>query len=125
MGSTRGWLLFAALLALSVTAVVNGQDDVDDQDDFMNIVEKAFLLVRHKIDTVELVQGKNTSVVVEIYNAGNRYQLHNLWQLVAATRCSEVEQMCVQLLLRLISASAVQCCHGYQTDRRRMAFVRL
>ena len=73
MGSTRGWLLFAALLALSVSAVVNSQDDVDDQDDFMNIVEKAFLLVRHKIDTVELVQGKNTSVVVEIYNAGNRY----------------------------------------------------
>ncbi|KAL3158808.1 hypothetical protein ABBQ32_011534 [Trebouxia sp. C0010 RCD-2024] len=71
MGSNRGWLLFVALLALSVTAVVNAQDDVDDQDDFMNIVEKAFLLVRHKIDTVELVQGKNTSVVVEIYNAGN------------------------------------------------------
>lgn len=78
MGSTRGWLLFVALLALSVTAVVNGQEDGDDQDDFMNIVEKAFLLVRHKIDTVELVQGKNTSVVVEIYNAGNRYQLRYL-----------------------------------------------
>ena len=77
MGSTRGWLLFAALLALSVSAVVNGQDDADDQDDFMNIVEKAFLLVRHKIDTVELVQGKNTSVVVEIYNAGNRYQFQD------------------------------------------------
>ena len=78
MGSTRGWLLFVALLALSVTAVVNGQEDGDDQDDLMNIVEKAFLLVRHKIDTVELVQGKNTSVVVEIYNAGNRYQLRYL-----------------------------------------------
>lgn len=98
MGSNRGWLLFVALLALSVTAVVNAQDDVDDQDDFMNIVEKAFLLVRHKIDTVELVQGKNTSVVVEIYNAGNRYGVHNLRQPVVAARCSEIEQMCVQLL---------------------------
>ena len=72
MGSIRGWLLFSALLALSVNAV-HGQDDVEDlsEGDF-DIVEKAFLLVRHKIDAVELVQGKNTSVVVEIYNAGNR-----------------------------------------------------
>lgn len=88
MGSIRGWLLFAALLALSVNAGVNGQDDVDDHDDFFDIVEKAFLLVRHKIDTVELVQGKNTSVVVEIYNAGNRCQLQHLNQLVFAACCS-------------------------------------
>lgn len=88
MGSTRGWLLFAALLALSVTAVVKSQDDTDDHDDFMDIVEKAFLLVRHKIDTVELVQGKNTSVVVEIYNAGNKYELQRLRQSAAVACCS-------------------------------------
>ena len=88
MGSIKGWLLFVALLSLSVTAVVNGQDDVEDTDDFMDIVEKAFLLVRHKIDTVELVQGKNTSVVVEIYNAGNRYQLHYLKQPVDVACCN-------------------------------------
>lgn len=88
MGSIRSWLLFAALLSLSVNAGVNGQDDVEDHDDFFDIVEKAFLLVRHKIDTVELVQGKNTSVVVEIYNAGNRCQLQHLNQLVFAACCS-------------------------------------
>ena len=88
MSGMRGWLLFAALLSLSVTAVVNSQEDVEDSDDFMDIVEKAFLLVRHQIDTVELVQGKNTSVVVEIYNAGNRYQLQHLRQLVVAACCN-------------------------------------
>ena len=88
MGSTRGWLLFAALFALSVTAVVKSQDGTDDHDDFMDIVEKAFLLVRHKIDTVELVQGKNTSVVVEIYNAGNKYELQRLRQSAAVACCS-------------------------------------
>ncbi len=72
MGSIRRWLLFAALLSVSVANVAYSQDDVEDVDEHFDIVEKAFLLVRHKIDTVELVQGKNTSVVVEIHNAGNR-----------------------------------------------------
>lgn len=72
MGLIRQWLLFLALLSLSVG--VYSQDDVEDiSEEGFDIVEKAFLLVRHKIDTVELVQGKNTSVVVELYNAGNRY----------------------------------------------------
>lgn len=72
MGSTKQWLLFAALFSLSVTNVAYSQDDTEGlvQED-VDIPDKAFLLVRHKIDTVELVQGKNTSVVVEIHNAGN------------------------------------------------------
>ena len=86
VGSIKGWLLCAALLTLSFSAVVHAQDDVEDlNEDQFDIVEKAFLLVRHKIDTVELVQGKNTSVVVEIYNAGNRYPLHR-----SRLRCSFV-----------------------------------
>lgn len=74
MGSIKQWLLFAALFSLSVTNVAYSQDDTEGlvQED-VDIPDKAFLLVRHKIDTVELVQGKNTSVVVEIHNAGNRY----------------------------------------------------
>lgn len=125
MSGIRGWLLFAALLSLSVTAVINGQDDVEDHDDFMDIVEKAFLLVRHKIDTVELVQGKNTSVVVEIYNAGNRYRLKYLGHSVVPA-CSNSNHLAVNstslLYVMLISASVcVQCCHGHQTERRRMA----
>lgn len=110
MSGIRGWLLFAALLSLSITAVVNGQDDVEDSDDFMDIVEKAFLLVRHKIDTVELVQGKNTSVVVEIYNAGNRYQLQYSRQIVVAACCnSSHTAMHSTSLLFVILISASVC----------------
>ncbi|DBB01861.1 hypothetical protein WJX77_003166 [Trebouxia sp. C0004] len=72
MGAIRQWLLFAALLSLSLSNGVHSQDDVDDVvEEDVDAPDKAFLLVRHKIDTVELVQGKNTSVVVELYNAGN------------------------------------------------------
>jgi len=75
MGAIRQWLLFAALLSLSLSNGVYSQDDVDDvTEEDVDTPDKAFLLVRHKIDTVELVQGKNTSVVVELYNAGNRYE---------------------------------------------------
>ena len=67
------WLLLAALLCLAAGGTAHAQDDVEDaSDDSFDIIEKAFLLVRHKIDTVDLVLGKNTSVLVEIYNAGNR-----------------------------------------------------
>lgn len=107
MGTIRGWLLFAALLSLCVTAVVNGQDDVEDTDDFMDIVEKAFLLVRHKIDTVELVQGKNTSVVVEIYNAGNRYQLHFQLVYVACCHSSHTAMQPSSLLFVLLISASV------------------
>ncbi len=72
MGAIRQWLLFAALLSLSLSNGVYSQDDVDDvTEEDVDIPDKAFLLVRHKIDTVELVQGKNTSVIVD---AGNRYE---------------------------------------------------
>ena len=71
MGCVRQWLLFFALLSFSVANVAYCEEDVESEELF-DIVEKAFLLVRHKIDTVDLVQGKNTSVVVELYNAGNR-----------------------------------------------------
>ena len=68
------WLLLAALLCLAAGGTAHAQDDLEDaSDDSFDTVEKAFLLVRHKIDTVDLVLGKNTSVLVEIYNAGNRY----------------------------------------------------
>lgn len=67
------WLFVAALLCLAAGGHVHAQDDVEDTtDELFDIVEKAFLLVRHKIDTTDLVLGKNTSVQVEIYNAGNR-----------------------------------------------------
>lgn len=71
MGGIKQWLLFASLLSLLVAGGVRGQDDVEDVVEDVDIPDKAFLLIRHKIDTVELVQGRNTSVVVEIYNAGN------------------------------------------------------
>lgn len=73
MTSIPPWLLVAALLCMAAGGLANAQDDVEDAiDDSFDIIEKAFLLVRHKIDTVDLVLGKNTSVLVEIYNAGNR-----------------------------------------------------
>ena len=78
MGAIRQWLLFAALLSLSLSNGVHSQDDVDDViEEDVDVPDKAFLLVRHKIDTVELVQGRNTSVVVELYNAGNRYEQYS------------------------------------------------
>ena len=74
MTSIPRWLLVAALLCMAAGGLANAQDDVEDtSDDSFDIIEKAFLLVRHKIDTVDLVLGKNTSVLVEIYNAGNRW----------------------------------------------------
>ena len=72
MGGIKQWLLFASLLSLLAAGGGRGQDDVEDVVEDVDIPDKAFLLIRHKIDTVELVQGRNTSVVVEIYNAGNR-----------------------------------------------------
>lgn len=84
------WLLVAALLCVAAGGSANAQDDVDDaSDDFFDIIEKAFLLVRHKIDTVDLVLGKNTSVLVEVYNAGNRCTLSAavLSTLVHRTTC--------------------------------------
>ena len=77
MGGIKQWLLFASLLSLLVAGGVRGQDDVEDVVEDVDIPDKAFLLIRHKIDTVELVQGRNTSVVVEIYNAGNRCKIHH------------------------------------------------
>lgn len=74
MAVSPSWLLLTALLCLTAGNIVSCQDDVEDSsDDAFDVIEKAFLLVRHKIDTVDLVQGKNTSVLVEVYNAGNRY----------------------------------------------------
>ena len=73
MTSIPRWLLVAALLCMAAGGLANAQDYVEDaNEDSFDIIEKAFLLVRHKIDTVDLVLGKNTSVLVEIYNAGNR-----------------------------------------------------
>lgn len=112
MVSTKGWLLFAALLSLSFNAVVHCQDDVEDlSENDEDIVEKAFLLVRHKIDTVELVQGKNTSVVVEIYNAGNRYverycKHSQMDRRVAAACAYPAMETSLHLLFHLINAMA-------------------
>ena len=80
----KHWLLLASVLSLLVTNGAFAQDDVEDVNDDVDIPDKAFLLIRHKIDTVELVQGKNTSVVVEIYNAGNRCSVEY--------RCSKLQR---------------------------------
>ena len=112
MGSIRGWLLCAALLAVSLSTVVHGQDDVEDlSEDAVDIVEKAFLLVRHKIDTVELVQGKNTSVVVEIYNAGNRYPLPHLWPncWFGTELAATLRNRCTEAFLLHFMISAIDC----------------
>ena len=78
MVAIRQWLLLTALLSLSLSNGEHSQDDVDDvTEEDVDISDKAFLLVRHKIDTIELVQGRNTSVVVELYNAGNRYEQYS------------------------------------------------
>ena len=76
MAVSPPWLLLTALLCLTAGNLVSCQDDVEDSsDDAFDVIEKAFLLVRHKIDTVDLVFFFNYSVIFEIYNAGNRYPI--------------------------------------------------
>ena len=131
MGLIRQWLLFVTVLSLSVG--VYSQDDVEDiSEEGFDIVEKAFLLVRHKIDTVELVQGKNTSVVVELYNAGNRYSL--VTRSAYSKRLQQVRRTSgvgiasnKDLLVNSLSliSAALQCCNRRRPEGRQMASVRL
>lgn len=71
MGCRKG-LCLAALLAfaLVVAPAFGAAQDVAVTDDEYADDEKAFLIARKFFDSKEVVLGKNTSVVIELYNAG-------------------------------------------------------
>lgn len=71
----RSPLLFAcvALLLSSTLIAVRCQEDEVEIDDIEDIEEeKAFLLTRKSIVDEEIVVGRNTTVQIEINNAGTR-----------------------------------------------------
>ena len=65
---------YALLLALLLAAPAWAQeeDDVVAEDDEYADEDKAQLIARKTVGTLDTVVGGNTTVVIEVYNAGTR-----------------------------------------------------
>ena len=63
----------AGLLAISAQDVEDSSD-IEDEEVFEE--ERAFLIVRKYAAHQEVVKGSNTTVTIELYNAGNRWERH-------------------------------------------------
>lgn len=69
------WFCSFFLLLCAGHTVVSAQEveegvDTEEEDAFE--VQRAFLLVRKYAADKEIVKGSNTTVTIELYNAGNR-----------------------------------------------------
>ena len=90
------WCRWALLLAaLLLTASITGGQDVEDdladeeEEDREDVVSRAFLILRKSIKEKELVVGHNVTVVVEVYNSGDRCSsMHDVSQLL----CPDVNE---------------------------------
>ena len=74
MGRLEKALLLLCLLATVPAFRAQDTDDssADDDEDYEEPVQKGFLIVRKKIFEPDVILGKNMTVIVSIYNAGNR-----------------------------------------------------
>lgn len=74
--SRRLWIALAALLLVSSLAVSRGDDGgfgVSDDEEFEEVEDQgAHLVARKFLPGKDLVVGRNTTVAIELYNAGNR-----------------------------------------------------
>ena len=71
----RRALLLTCLAAILATQLLGGycqEDEVEIEDVDEIEEEKAFLLTRKSILDKEVVVGRNTTVQIEVYNAGTR-----------------------------------------------------
>ncbi|KAK9903564.1 hypothetical protein WJX75_009009 [Coccomyxa subellipsoidea] len=73
--SQRLWIALAALLLVSSLALSRGDDGgfgVSDDEEFEEVEDQgAHLVARKFIPGKDLVVGRNTTVAIELYNAGN------------------------------------------------------
>ena len=69
------WNLLILWLVLSAVYVqcLDAEDTGSTDEEYEEPVERAFLIVRKKIFEPDVILGKNMTVVVSIYNAGNRH----------------------------------------------------
>lgn len=69
------WLCSLLLLLCAGHQVVRAQEveeGVDGEEEDAFEAQRAFLLVRKYAADKEIVKGSNTTVTIELYNAGNR-----------------------------------------------------
>lgn len=65
-------VLIASLVALQLSAVHCQDEELEIEDAEDVEEEKAFLVTRKSVAGAELVVGRNTTVQIEIHNAGTR-----------------------------------------------------
>ncbi len=73
----KSLMVLAALLLFSSLVLVRADDesimDVSDEEDVEEVVDqRPFVLARKFLPGKDLVRGRNSTVAVELYNAGNR-----------------------------------------------------
>lgn len=110
------WGLAALLLWLACAAQLNRALEVEDtdvsDDEYEEPVEKAFLIVRKKIfEPEKVVLGKNVTVVISVYNAGNRQATQAFTQLFSPgiATCSYVSYAAYQRRAPLLSFMQMPC----------------
>ena len=65
-------MLLCLICSASVAISQESDSTEASDDDYEEQVEKAFLIVRKKVFEPDVVIGRNITVTISIYNAGNR-----------------------------------------------------
>ena len=68
-----GLLVLLLCAGLQVIYAQDGDDSTESEEEDVFEAQRAFLMVRKFAADTEILKGSNTTVTIELYNAGNRW----------------------------------------------------